>query len=160
MPRKRQPRKNSDAWYIEAARLMVLKGYSLRLAAEYLEVGLTKEEAETIYDSNTFQKLLWTERFQYFGGIGENVNRSRQAVIGRHEMLIQKLVEAQEWKKASDANMELARMEGMLQNEKSQVTILGLSHEDMAELRKDLEEGKLGVGESGTSKKESGAVLQ
>ena len=160
MPRKRQPRKNSDAWYVDATKLMVLKGYSLRLAAEYLEVGLTKEEAEAIYDTSTFQKLLWTERFQYFGGIGENINRSRQAVIGRHEMLIQKLVEAEEWKKAADANLELARMEGMLQSEKSQVTILGLSQEEMSELRKELLEGKPSVREAGTSKKESGPVLQ
>ena len=160
MPRKRRLSAESEAWYVDAAKLMVLKGHSLRLAAETLLVGLTQDEAEQIYDKNAFQKILWTERFRFFGQIGENIERSRQAVVGRHEMLIQKLVEAQEWKKAADANLELARMEGMLQNDKAQVTILGLSQADMAEIRKELLEGGNSVGEAGTSTKKSGPVLQ
>lgn len=150
MPKRRKPKKESTSWLVDAAKLMVHKGYTLRAASEELQVGLTKDEAEVITEKPEFLKALWEERFRYFAFVGENVERTRFAIVGRHEVLIQKLIDEEKWKPAADANLELARMEGFLQKDAVNVNVFGLSQAEFDELKRSLQEGEV-VGEDSNS---------
>ena len=139
MPRKGRPKPEAP-WFQEAARLMVQKGHNLRQAALELEIPLTSADAEKIQRRKTFQSVIWTERQRFFQEIGRDPMRTKEAVLGRQEFLIQKLIESGDYDKAAQANVKLAQMEGWTGAD-SQVNIFaGLSAKDIEEAKKFLNE--------------------
>ena len=139
MPRKGRPKPEAP-WFQEAARLMVQKGHNLRQAALELEIPLTSADAEKIQRRKSFQSVIWTERQRFFQEIGRDPMRTKEAVLGRQEFLIQKLIESGDYDKAAQANVKLAQMEGWTGAD-SQVNIFaGLTAKDIEEAKKFLNE--------------------
>jgi hypothetical protein len=119
---------------------MVQKGHNLRQAALELEIPLTSADAEKIQRRKTFQSVIWTERQRFFQEIGRDPMRTKEAVLGRQEFLIQKLIESGDYDKAAQANVKLAQMEGW-SGADSQVNIFaGLTAKDIEEAKKFLNE--------------------
>ena len=75
--------------------------------------------------------------------------RTKEAVLGRQEFLIQKLIESGDYDKAAQANVKLAQMEGWTGAD-SQVTIFaGLTAKDIEEAKKRLQEISKEASDSG-----------
>lgn len=134
--------KRPAQWQAQAARLMVLRGCSFQHAVSELEIDLTRDEAEALEKHPDFLEILWQERHKFYQDIGNDPHRNKAALLGRQEVLIQKLIEHGEYKKAAEANMELARLEGYLKNEQQDINILNLTQKDLDEIKAKLSDDK------------------
>ena len=146
------PRKKKSAWWQKAARLMILHNLSLYQASVELDMKLLQEEALNIERNDQFLSILWAERQRFFAEIAADPSRTKAAVIGRQEFLIQRLIEQGEYKKAADANLELAKMEGLIGAEAGAVNIFNLSQKDLDKLKAKISGSTVdeGISPSGT----------
>jgi hypothetical protein len=143
-----------ESWFQRAARIVVRQEVPLRHACSELKIDVTSSEAEAIYKSEAFQKVLQVERMRFAKELANTPGRDKQSAIGLLYLLVQKLIEEKQWEKAVNALEKLMKAEGWTGQEGNINVFAGLSAKEYAELMKEVEntdERETGTGE-GTSK--------
>lgn len=145
-------------WWSEAADLMARCNISLRQAAAELGVDLTIEEAENIKDRKLFQKVLDEARDAYYTEVGSSPRLSKDLVVGQVYKLAERLTLEGESYKASDALLKLAKIKGWVGYEPDTLykTLMGFTHTEIQEIKRDLETRAQGDGHNQPSPAEPG----
>lgn len=139
MPRKPQQNLSEASWFRPAAELIVREGK--RPLAAFTEVGasITTQEAEAIFRSKTFQKIIWAERQKFYKELANTPGRSKDSAIGLLYQLAQGLIDAGDLDKAANVVEKIMKAEGWTGPE-SQVNVFhGLSPKDYEKLKAELE---------------------
>lgn len=134
-----RPFADEPKWMTEAVELMVRSGFTLERACGELKVPMTTKEAETIQRRKSFQNLLRAARHRYHQEIGADPQLTKAALVGRLLVLADKLIEAEDYDKASEVLFKIAKIRGDVGADAQVNVFADLSASDYAEIRKNLE---------------------
>lgn len=115
---------------------MVREGKSLFLYSNEKDLGLTQRECENTLRTKTFQEVLRTRRNVYYKEIANDPSLSRAAVKGQLVLAINKMLEKEQFDKAANAIMQLAKLEGWTSDGTNVNVFNDLTAKDFTELRK------------------------
>jgi hypothetical protein len=128
-----------EDWQIEAIRLMVQSGKSLKASAAELQVIISVDEANQILRRTAFQKALQEEKHRYFNELGSNPNFRKETAIGRLLRNAEKLELNEKWADAAEVIYKICKMQGWTGPE-STVNVFGeLSQRDLDEIKEKLQ---------------------
>lgn len=126
----------SEHWFEKAADMMVRESKSLYAATNELDLGITSKECLAIAQNKTFQEVLRTRRNVFYKEIANDPSLSRNAVKGQLVLAITKMLEREQFDKAANAIMQLAKLEGWTSDGTNVNVFNELTAKDLTELRK------------------------
>lgn len=106
------PERPTEHWFEKAADAIVREGKSLFQYTNEADLGLTSRECENTLRTKAFQEVLRTRRNIYYKEIAQDPSLSRAAVKGQLVLAINKMLEKEQFDKAANAIMQLAKLEG------------------------------------------------
>lgn len=134
-----------EHWYSQAAAIMVRDGLSLFGATNMLDLGIRNSECEVIQLTPEFQAVIRAERNKFYKELADDPTRSRRAAVGRLVFLVDRLIEREQFEKAANALMQLAKLESWI-SEGANISIFqDLSQKDLEALRIKFKETKANV---------------
>lgn len=129
------PERSSEWWYEKAADAMVREGKSLFAYSNEADLGLTNRECDNILKTKAFQECLRVRRNLYYKEIANDSSLTRAAVKGQLVLAISKMLEKEQYDKAANAIMQLAKLEGWTSDGTSVNIFQDLSSADLQKLR-------------------------
>lgn len=149
--RQRRPSKYEKFWWGKAAAMMIRNGLSLMTAAKEMGVELTRGDVLDIERQKSFERVLWTERYNYWKEIATDPERSKNSSIGQLQLLAQKLMEDGSWSMAADTIFKIAKLENWVGGD-TQVNVLGgLSEREFKDLERKLKQRSAGTSSADTA---------
>lgn len=127
--------KPTEHWYEKACDAIVREGKSLFAYSNEADLGLTNRECGNILQTKAFQEVLRTRRNIYYKEIANDSSLSRAAVKGQLVLAITKMLEKEQYDKAANAIMQLAKLEGWTSDGTNVNVFNELTARDLAELR-------------------------
>lgn len=106
------PERPTEHWFEKAADAIVREGKSLFQYTNEADLGLTSRECENTLRTKAFQEVLRARRNLYYKEIAQDPSLSRAAVKGQLVLAINKMLEKEQFDKAANAIMQLAKLEG------------------------------------------------
>lgn len=129
------PEKPTEHWYEKACDAIVREGKTLFAFSNQEDLGLTNRECENILKTKGFQEVLRTRRNVYYKEIANDASLSRAAVKGQLVLAITKMLEKEQYDKAANAIMQLAKLEGWTSDGTNVNVFNELTAKDLADLR-------------------------
>lgn len=149
--RQRKPTKYEKFWWGKAAAMMVRNTVSLMTAAKEMGVELTRGDVLDIERQKSFERVLWSERYNYWKEIATDPERSKNSSIGQLQLLAQKLMEDGSWSMAADTIFKIAKLENWVGSD-TQVNVLGgLSEREFKDLERKLKQRATGTSEGNST---------
>jgi hypothetical protein len=145
------PRKPEEPYFHKVAERMVREGVSFRVAATEEGVNLTSIEAENIFRTKAFQKVLWEQRHKYAQEVANDPGATKVSAAGMMLIAIQKLLEEAQWDKAIAGIEKLAKLQGWMGIEGQVNVFAGLSEREYEQVKKKLEQRLELTGGSGVT---------
>lgn len=133
--KSRLPERSSEWWFEKAADAIIREGKTLFLFSNENDLGLTSRECENTLRTKAFQEVLRQRRNLYYKEIAMDSSLSRAAVKGQLVLAINKLLEKEQFDKAANAIMQLAKLEGWTSDGTNVNIFEGLTQKDLANLR-------------------------
>lgn len=127
--------KPTEHWYEKAADAIVREGKSLFQFANESDLGLTSRECENVLRTKAFQEVLRNRRNLYYKEIAQDPSLSRAAVKGQLVLAITKMLEKEQYDKAANAIMQLAKLEGWTSDGTNVNVFNDLTHKDLLALK-------------------------
>jgi hypothetical protein len=121
-------------WYEKAAEAIVRHDRTLFQWANENNMGITSTECNNISRTKEFMAALRACRNRYYKELANDPSRNRAAAVGRLLHIIDKLIEVQQFDKASSALVQLLKAEGW-SNEQTNVNINEVTGKDIEALR-------------------------
>lgn len=114
---------------------MVREDISLFGATQQLELGIRNIECENIVRTKRFQEILREERNKHYKELADDPSRTKRAAVGRLVFIIEQMILREQFDKAAEAIMKLAKMEGWT-DDKANINVFNdLSAKDLEALR-------------------------
>lgn len=129
------PTKPTEHWYEGACDAIVREGKSLFAYVNEKDLGLTNRECEAVTKRKEFQEVLRVRRNIYYKELANDASLSRAAVKGQLVLTITKLLEKEQFDKAANAIMQLAKFEGWTSDGTNVNVFNDLTAKDLADLR-------------------------
>jgi hypothetical protein len=127
-------------WYQRAAAVIVREHKTLFQFVNEANLGLTSRECENLARTKEFQQCLRIERNLFHKELATDSTRSRSTAVGQLVFAISKMMEAEQWDKASNAIIQLAKLEGWT-SDQAQLNIFNdLNAKDIEGLKKKLQD--------------------
>ncbi len=127
-----------------AAEGMVREGLTIRESLTRLGVNLTSQEAENVFRSKTFQRILRMERNRFFTELGSDPARTKATAVGMLLDAAEHLREAGEYKEVAEAMLKLGKMEGWIGGEGAVSIFASLTQRELDEIRARVSENRTG----------------
>jgi hypothetical protein len=118
------PAKPEETWFQKAAEKIAREGKTLYAACLELEIPITSREAENVFRTKAFQRVLWAERQRFAKELANEPERNKSSLVGQMLFAAQQLLNEGKFDKAAEVLFKLARIEGYVGNE-TQVTVIG-----------------------------------
>lgn len=125
----------TEHWFEGACDAIVREGKTLFAHSNEKNLGLTTRECENVQKTKAFQEVLRTRRNVYYKEIAGDASLSRAAVKGQLVLVIGKLIEKEQYDKAANAIMQLAKFEGWTSDGTNVNVFADLTAGDLAKLR-------------------------
>ena len=136
----------STVWYKELVVKHVREDKSLFQVSNELNLGCTVKELEALARDKDFASLLRTERWKFYKEIAADPNRSKTSAIGSLLFLADRLIAKGMEDKAARVILDVAKMEGWL-DEKTQINLFGdVSQADINKMREKIAKNNAGIG--------------
>ena len=135
---------DEQAWHQRAAELIAREGKTPWQAFNEVGAECTQHESEQIFKSNTFQKILRTERERFHRELANTPGRDKTSAIGLLYHLVQKLIDSGEYDKAIAGLEKLMKAEGWTGADQNVNVFAGLSPKDFALLKTELQNAESG----------------
>jgi hypothetical protein len=129
------PERPTEHWFEKAADAIVREGKSLFQYTNEADLGLTSRECDNTLRTKAFQEVLRTRRNLYYKEIAQDPSLSRAAVKGQLVLAINKMLEKEQFDKAANAIMQLAKLEGWTSDGTNVNVFNELTAKDLATLR-------------------------
>lgn len=127
--------RNSEHWYEAACDAIIREGKNLFAFSNEKDLGLTVRECTGVYQTKHFQEVLRVRRNIYFKELANDSSLTRAAVKGQLVLAISKMLEREQYDKAANAIMQLAKLEGWTSDGTNVNVFNELTHADLVKLR-------------------------
>lgn len=132
----------ATVWYQKLCEKHVREAKSLLHCANELDLNLTQKEILDLQKDKDFASCLRAERWKFYKELAADPHRTKQSAIGSLLALADRLTEAGQYDKAANVIMNIAKMEGWL-DEKTQINVFGdLSQKDINQMREKAAQAK------------------
>src|SRR6266404_2326737 len=129
------------SWYKKVADTISREGVPIRQALSMHDIPIDAEEANQLYRSKIFQRVLWQARFDYYSQIASDPARTKAALLGLMTLAIQNLASEGQWDKVLEGALKVARVEGWANGESNVTVFANLTAKDIEKERARLLEG-------------------
>lgn len=129
------PEKPAEGWYQAAARAMVRSGLTLAKYSVENDLGIRLSELENIQRTKLFQEVLRTERNIYYKELAIDNSLTKSALEGHLIFAITKMLENEQYDKASNAIMQYAKLKGWAADQTNVNIFDAISGGDISKLK-------------------------
>lgn len=130
--------RSEQPFYKRLAELMTREDLGCWQASVELDLGLTQDECADIMKNSVFQTILRSERMKLYNELAQNPMRTKHTLIGQAVFCVEKLMEADQYEKAMNAIMNLAKIEGWVGSDTNINVFAGLSSKELADMKAKL----------------------
>lgn len=130
--------RTEQPFYSKLAQYMVREDKNCWQASVELELGLTQDECVDIMKNSMFQTILRSERMKLYNELAQNPMRTKHTLIGQAVVCVEKLMEAEQYEKAMNAIVNLAKIEGWVGSDTNINVFAGLSSKELADMKAKL----------------------
>jgi hypothetical protein len=127
-------------WYEKAAAAIVRTGKTLYAYVNEAGLGLTSTECGNIARTKEFMAALRAERNKFYKELATDPDRSRNVAVGQLLFVIQKLLENEQYDKASASLLNLFKVEGWATDQTAINIFNDLNSKDIDGLKRRLAE--------------------
>ena len=125
-------------WYEKAAKAIVREGVTLFQWTNKYNKGLRTSECDAIAKTQEFRTALRNARNLYYKELSTDPTRSRNTAIGQLLFVVEKLIEGEQYDKATAALAQLFRAEGWTSDAANVNIFQDMNAKDIEGLRKKL----------------------
>jgi hypothetical protein len=126
----------SEHWWADCADCMIREGRNMFFYCNEHGLGLTSAECDKVTRSQVFQELFRIRRNIYYKELANDSSLTRTAVKGQLVLAIQKMIEKEQYDKAANAIMQLAKLEGWTSDGTNVNVFNDVTQKDLDALRK------------------------